>query len=159
MAPIMSDTGLNAETICQVGFVVRDIERTAQQFCEVFGLPKPPIIVTPGHEIAKTTYQGQPSEATARLAFFNTGQVQVELIEPDEKPSVWRDFLEQHGEGVHHIAFAVPDTAAATKYLANFGAAVSQQGLYSDGSGMYTYMDTVPLLGTMIELLENFKKS
>src|SRR5258707_132420 len=117
----MSDSALNPEMICQVGFIVRDIESTAQRFSEVFGLPRPKIHVTPGHEIAETTYQGEPSDATAKLAFFNTGQVQIELIEPDEKPSVWRDFLEQHGEGVHHIAFQVPDTKMATNHLAKSG--------------------------------------
>jgi hypothetical protein len=154
----MTTIALNADAICQVGIIVRDIEHTVQQFCKVFGFPKPPIIVTPGYEVAKTTLQGQPSEATAKLAFFNTGQLQVELIEPDEKPSVWRDFLEHHGEGIHHLAFQVADTAAATNHLAKFGIGVSQQGLYSDGSGMYSYMDSVPALGMMIELLENFSR-
>jgi catechol 2,3-dioxygenase-like lactoylglutathione lyase family enzyme len=154
----MSSQGLNADMICQVGFIVRDIERTAQKFCEVFGFPKPPIMVTPGYERAKTTYQGQPSDATAKLAFFNTGQLQIELIEPDEKPSVWRDFLDAHGEGVHHIAFRVPDTERATRYLDEHGIPVLQQGLYSDGSGMYTYVDSAPVLGVMLELLENFAR-
>src|SRR5258707_6769523 len=94
----MSDSALNPEMICQVDFIVRDIESTTQRFSEVFGLPRPNIHVTPGHEIAETTYQGEPSDATAKLAFFNTGQVQIELIEPDEKPSVWRDFLEHTGK-------------------------------------------------------------
>jgi methylmalonyl-CoA/ethylmalonyl-CoA epimerase len=154
----MSDAALNPEMICQIGFIVRDIERTAERFREVFGFPRPEIIVTPGHEIAETTYQGEPSDATAKLAFFNTGQVQIELIEPDEKPSVWRDFLEQHGEGVHHIAFQVPDTKMATNRLAESGIGICQQGLYSDRSGMYTYMDSTPALGMMIELLETFSR-
>jgi methylmalonyl-CoA/ethylmalonyl-CoA epimerase len=154
----MASNGLNAETICQVGLIVRDIESASQRLAEILGFPKPPIIVTPGYDRAKTTLHGEPSEATAKLAFFNTGQVQIELIEPDEKPSVWRNFLEQHGEGVHHIAFGVKDTEATTKHLSQFGINVAQQGLYSDGSGMYTYMDSAPALGTMIELLESFSR-
>ncbi len=154
----MSSQNLNAEMICQVGFIVHNIERTARKFCEVFGFPEPPVIVTPGYERAKTTYQGQPSGATAKLAFFNTGQLQIELIEPDENPSVWRDFLDEHGEGVHHIAFRVKDTGQTTLYLADHNIPVLQQGLYSDGSGMYTYLDSAPVLGVMLELLENFAK-
>jgi methylmalonyl-CoA/ethylmalonyl-CoA epimerase len=86
----MSHKDLKPETICQVGFIVRDIEHTAQKFCEVFGFPKPAMIVTPGHERSQTTCRGQPSEAAAKLVFFNAGQIQLELIEPDEKPSVAR---------------------------------------------------------------------
>ena len=33
-----------------------------------------------------------------------------------------------------------------------------QQGLFVDGSGMYTYVDSAPQLGVMVELLENFPK-
>lgn len=154
----MSHQDLNAEMICQVGFIVRDIDRAVQKFCEVFGFPKPEIVVTPGYERVKTTYEGQPSEATAKLAFFSTGQLQIELIEPDEKPSVWRDFLDQHGEGVHHIAFGVRDTERVAQYLAGHDVNVMQQGLYSDGSGMYTYLDSAPVLGVMLELLESFAK-
>ncbi|MCC6616381.1 MAG: VOC family protein [Anaerolineae bacterium] len=155
----MSHPNLKAETICQVGIIVHDIERTAQKYCEVFGFPPPQIVETAGFAQSKTTYNGQPSEATAKLAFFNAGQVTIELIQPDEKPSVWREFLEQHGEGVHHIAFQIKDTEAVTGYLAENGAGIAQQGLYSDGSGVYTYVDTGPLLGTMFELLENFPRS
>jgi methylmalonyl-CoA/ethylmalonyl-CoA epimerase len=154
----MTNKDLNPELICQVGMIVRDIESASQRLAGVLGFPKPPIIVTLGYDHAKTTFHGQPSEATAKLAFFDTGQVKIELIEPDEKPSVWRDFLEQHGTGVHHIAFGVKDTAAATKHLVQFGIDVCQQGLYSDGSGLYTYVDSAPVLGMMIELLESFNR-
>ena len=154
----MSSPDLKSELICQVGFIVHDIESTAQKFCEVFGFPKPQIFSTPGYEKVKTTYKGERSEATAKLAFFNTGQLQIELIEPDEKPSVWRDFLNEHGEGVHHIAFRVDDTNKTTDYLAQHDIGVLQQGLYSDASGMYTYLDSIPRLGVMLELLENYKR-
>jgi len=45
-----------------------------------------------------------------------------------------------------------------TKHLEQFGIGVSQQGLYSDASGMYTYVDSAPALGVMLELLENFNR-
>ena len=42
-------------------------------------------IVTDGYDVALTEYNGQPSNATAKLAFFNVGDnVTIELIEPDE---------------------------------------------------------------------------
>ena len=78
------------------------------------------------------------------------------MIEPDEQPSVWRDYLNEHGESVHHIAFMVQDTENVVKYLAEYGIAVLQQGLYSDGTGVYTYVDSAPQLGVMLELLQAF---
>ena len=151
-----ADKGIGTDIVCQVGIIVNDIEATSQRLSDVLGLQKPPILETPGYEQVKTTYNGEPSEATAKLAFFNTGQVQIELIEPDEKPSVWRDYLEAKGEGAQHIAFQVKDTKRATDYLAQHGITIAQQGLYSDASGMYTYVASDALLGTTIELLENY---
>lgn len=154
----MAEPALKPEMLCQVGLVVNDIAATARKYADTFGLPMPEISETLGYDKSKTTLNGAPSEATAKLAFLQTGQLVVELIQPDEKPSVWRDFLNKNGEGVHHIAFRVADTKAAEAALATHGIKAEQQGLYSDGSGMYTYLDSIPHLGVTLELLENFKK-
>jgi len=154
----MSAPVLDTEKLCQVGFVVHDVVATAKKYVEAFGLPEPTFIETPGYAASKTIVNGEPSEATAKLAFFQTGQLVIELIQPDEKPSVWRDFLDKNGEGVHHIAFRVADTKATEAALAKEGMPVLQQGLYADASGMYTYLDSAPQLGVMIELLENFAR-
>jgi hypothetical protein len=50
----------------------------------------------------------------------------------------------------------VKDTDGTVKYLKDHGIGVLQQGLYSDASGMYTYVDSLPVLGVMLELLQNF---
>lgn len=154
--PFDRSTGIGTDVICQVGVIVKDVRATAARVSAVLGLPQPPIIQTPGYDKAKTMYRGAPSEATAKLAFFDFGQVQIELIEPDAEASVWRDYLEAKGEGPQHIAFQVDDTRAVTDYLAGHGIDVIQQGLYADGSGMYTYLDSDVLLGATIELLESF---
>ena len=148
--------GIGTDVICQVGIIVEDIVATSQRVSEVLHLPQPDIIETPGYAVSKTIYRGAPSEATAKLAFFDTGQVQIELIAPDEKPSVWRDFLEAKGEGAQHIAFRIKDTTAVTDYFSQHGIEVVQQGLFADGSGMYTYLDSDGALGTTVELLESF---
>lgn len=155
-APFPADRGIGTDTVCQIGIIVHDIQATAQRLVDLFAFAPPQIMETPGYAVTETTYKGEPSEATAKLAFFNTGQVVLELIEPDEKPSVWRDWLDANGEGAQHIAFQVKDTPQIVRYLAQFGITVLQQGLYGDRSGMYTYMDSAAKLGTTIELLESF---
>lgn len=154
--PFPADKGLGTDIVRQVGIIVHDIERTARRFSAVLGVPMPNILTTLGYDVARTTYKGQRCDATAKLAFFDFGQVQVEMIQPDEKPSVWRDWLDANGEGAQHIAFRVENTQRAVDHLAKFGIGILQQGLYSDGGGMYTYMDSQAQLGTTLELLENF---
>jgi archaellum component FlaG (FlaF/FlaG flagellin family) len=83
------------------------------------------------------------------------GQVSLELIEPIGGPSTWREFLDEKGEGVHHIAFFVKDTGEAVRFLDGVDISVVQQGDYT--GGRYTYMDSASALGVALELLENFE--
>ncbi len=154
--PFPSDKGIGTDVVCQVGMVVNDIQKTADRYRQVLDMPEPNWVQTPSYEIVETTFMGEPSEATAKLAFFNFGQAQLELIQPDSLPSVWRNYLNEKGDSVHHIAFQV-DTERAIEHFAKFGIGVAQQGLYGDRSGVYTYMDSEEKLGVIIELLESFK--
>lgn len=136
--------------------VVRDVAATAKRFADVFGLPVPSIHTT--DELAKTNmrYRGNPSEARAKLAFFNMGSLSLELIEPVGGPSTWKEFLDKKGEGVHHIAFEVPDTEAEGANLASRGIPLTQKGDYT--GGRYAYFESEPQLAVALELLQNFKK-
>ena len=150
----MTGQGLSKFTFCQVGLVVRNIERSAQAYSQALGLPVPEIILTDPLEVAHTNYRGSPSEGRAKLAFFNLGQVSIELIEPVGGPSTWQEFLDTKGEGVHHLAFQIKDTGQVVEFLADQGVSFVQQGDYT--GGMYTYLDATKPLGVILELLENF---
>jgi methylmalonyl-CoA/ethylmalonyl-CoA epimerase len=150
---MMDNAALGTHIVCQVGLIVRDIERSIETYSRVFGTPKPEIVVTDGPEIAHTRFKGQPTDARAKLAFFEMGQVSLELIEPVGGPSTWQEFLDEKGEGVHHIAFIVEDTDEAVKFLEEEGVGVVQQGDYT--GGRYTYLDSASALGVVLELLEN----
>mgnify|MGYP005839661831 CR=1 FL=1 len=157
-SPFPGDTGIGTDIVIQVGLVAEDITVMANRYREVLGLPEPRWVETPGVEITETTFKGEPTEARAKLAFFDFGQAQLELIQPDHVPSVWRNYLNDKGDSAHHIAFRVQDTQKAVEHFAKHGIGVLQQGLYGDRSGMYTYMDSEASLGVIFELLENFSQ-
>ena len=150
----MSENGIGTHIVTQVGLVVKDIEHSIDMFCDVFGLPRPNVIVTDEYELSRTQYRGQPSMARAKLAFFDFGQVQLELIEPGPEPSTWKEELDAKGEGIHHIAFQIKGTDQVVAYLEGKGIPLVQQGHYT--GGMYSYMDGSQKLGMILELLENF---
>jgi methylmalonyl-CoA/ethylmalonyl-CoA epimerase len=154
--PFPADRGIGTDIVCQVGLVVNNIKQSAACYREVLELPEPRWVDTPGYEITEMTFMGKPSEATAKLAFFDFGQAQLELIEPDQTPSVWRNYLNAKGNSAHHVAFQVQDTQRAIDHFARYGIGVAQQGLYGDRSGIYTYMDSEAALGIIFELLETF---
>lgn len=140
----------------QVGLVVRDVEASAKRFAEVFGLAVPTPHLTDGLDKTNMRHRGKPSEARAKLAFFNMGSLSLELIEPVGGPSTWKEFLDTKGEGVHHIAFEVPDSEAEERTLGGHGIPLVQKGDYT--GGRYAYFEAESKLGVALELLQNFNK-
>ncbi len=149
----MADPALGNDTIVQVGIIVADIEARARDWSEILGLPMPTIMTTDTVDVARTEYGGAPSPARARLAFFHLGQVDVELIEPIDGPSTWRDQLNQHGASLHHIAFRIKGMSEKLAYLEGHGIPLIQRGEYT--GGRYAYLDATGKLGTILELLES----
>ena len=149
---------LGTNVVTQVGFIVKDIEATKKKFAEFFGVEPPPHFDGGKYEITKTAYMGAPApEANALLAFFDVGPgVQLELIQPNGVKSTWQDFLDEHGEGFHHIAFVVKDTDEKIIAAEKFGMQCVQRGKYGDGSGEYAYLDATKDLKCIIELLESY---
>jgi 4-hydroxyphenylpyruvate dioxygenase-like putative hemolysin len=142
---------LDSATVVQIGIIVKDAEKTASHYAEVFGIPKPAVVPIADDAFANTNYRGQSSTAKGKAAFFDLGPVQMELIEPVGTPSTWEEFLRTHGEGIHHIAFKTMDMDAARKFLASKGMDTIQSGAW-DG-GQYTYIESTQQLGTILELL------
>ena len=147
------DNPLGTTTVTQVAIVVRDIEAKARAWAHILGLPMPAVIVTDPVEVAQTEYRGQPSPARAKLAFFQLGQVSLELIEPIGGPSTWQEHLDAHGESLHHIAFQIQGMQDKLAYLDANGIPLVQRGEYK--GGRYAYVDGTQALGVVLELLEN----
>ncbi|QSF46304.1 VOC family protein [Paenibacillus tianjinensis] len=142
--------------VTQIGILVNDVEKVSAAYAEFFGLEQPEIIITDTADIAQTHYNGGPTEARAKLAFFDMGSLQLELIEPDHQPSTWRDYLNEHGEGPHHIAFVIEGMQEKIMLLEGKGFPLQQKGEYT--GGRYAYMDTFKELKVLVELLENDKQ-
>ena len=150
---MMTEQTLGTTTITQVGIIVQDIEVKARAWAEVLDLPMPEIMITDTYERAQTEYNGRPSDARAKLAFFHLGQVDLELIEPVGKPSTWKDQLDEHGDSLHHIAFEIKGMSEKVAYLDTKGLKLVQRGEYT--GGRYAYIDGNARLGAILELLEN----
>lgn len=90
------DPGL--KKVVQVAIVVRDIEATARLWAELLDVPMPPISTTrPGNEV-KEIYRGKPTEGQTKLTFFNLGQVVIELMQPINEGTSWKEFLDTKGK-------------------------------------------------------------
>jgi len=154
LSPSTSTKLLGTDEMVQVGIVVKDIEKASRAYAEILGMEVPAWFLTDTVDRAHTEFRGQPSEARAKLAFFKLKNITLELIEPVGGPSTWREFLDEHGEGVHHIAFEVKGMEEKVKLLAERGLPLLQKGDYE--GGRYAYVDGTRRLAVILELLENF---
>jgi methylmalonyl-CoA/ethylmalonyl-CoA epimerase len=149
----MNKSLLKDKPITQIGLVVNDIEKAARAWSEALGAAVPEIIITAPAEVARTEYMGEPSTARAKLTFFHIGSIMLELIEPIEGNSTWKDHLEGHGPSLHHIAFEVDNIKDLVANLGNDEMTLVQRGEFE--GGRYAYLDGQEHFGAIIELLEN----
>jgi methylmalonyl-CoA/ethylmalonyl-CoA epimerase len=82
-----------------IGIAVKSIENSLPYYEKVLGL--------------KCYNIEEVADQKVKTAFFKVGQTKIELLEPLSEDSTIAKFIENKGEGVHHIAFAVPDVADA----------------------------------------------
>lgn len=151
--PTYHDPGL--KRIVQVAIVCRDIEATSKRWAALLGMEAPKINTTrPGKEV-RMIVRGKPSDARVKLAFFQTGQVVLELLQPLGGDSNWQEGLDKNGESVHHIGFEVEDLDKSLKACEKLGFPNVHQGRYDSDDGTYVYMDSKNQLGVTVELLHS----
>lgn len=150
---------LDTNMLTQVGFIVRNLEESREKFAHFFGVALPPICDGGEYAVTGTTVNGMPApKANCRMAFFAAGgSVQIELIEPNGEKSTWQDFLDEHGEGIHHIAFNIKGMGQKLIACENAGMQCLQHGKYGNAGGEYAYVDATKDLKCILELLENYE--
>ncbi len=137
------------EGVIQVCVVVRDLEQSMENYQHLIGMGpwqvfsvKPPAL--------SGTLRGKPEAYGMKVALAKVGAIQWELIEPLDGPSIYREFLEQKGEGLHHVKFAVDDHDKSIADFAGHGIGVLMGGTIGDRG--YSYMDTESALGFILEV-------
>lgn len=61
------------------------------------------------------------ADQKVKTAFFMVGKTKIELLEPTSEDSTIAKFIENRGEGVHHIAYATKDLNEALKEVESKG--------------------------------------
>jgi methylmalonyl-CoA/ethylmalonyl-CoA epimerase len=97
-----------------VAIVVRDTEAALRTFGARLGLG-----------VAKSELLGQPH---VRLTYLDVGNSYLQLVEPLGQELELARWLEEHGEGLHHVCFAVDDPLVAAAALAPPGAPAPSAG-------------------------------
>ena len=129
--------------------VVHDIDR-AQAFYEAAGIG-PWHDYPPLHEYTELDMPDPDGFRALQYRYAWVGEQQIQLCRPGPEPTPQRRFLDEHGEGVFHVGFEVPDADAAE---ASVGLPVLMRGRRANGSG-FTYFDTAEQAGVGLEIRQS----
>jgi hypothetical protein len=138
--------------IFQMAYVVEDIEAAMQRWIEQLGVG--PWFLLEHFTGERATYRGAPAEADVALAMAYAGHMLLELIAPnDDKPSVYREAIEQRGYGFHHFGVGSLDYDADVARHREQGHDLAFEAWVPTG-GRVAYMDTTAELPGYVEVIE-----
>ena len=142
--------------VYQIGVVVRDLDKAVHMLTQLFGIGpfRETVFPPPGRGDMDRRYRGQPGDFVYRQAFADLGNVELEVIQPLMGDSIWTDFLEKHGEGIHHIRFNTYDIAQLAEYLADEGIATLMSGSGIRPGTSWANFDTEGAIGFTIEVMQ-----
>lgn len=96
-----------------IGIAVRDIHAANEHYTTLLGVPP---------------YKSEEVVSEHVItSFFKVGETKIELLQATHEDSAIAKFIEKRGEGMHHIAYDVPNIAVAMQYFAEQGYTLLQQ--------------------------------
>lgn len=139
------DIGIEIPEISQIAFVVEDLDEAMERYRRILGIEPWEVyyIGPPEHE--EGYYCGEPTTPAFDIGYAECDDLEIEIIEPLKGQSVHRDFLDEHGEGIHHIAcFEFDDPYEVAKRITDAGIPIVQEGKWYDTH--YIYFDTTEIM-------------
>ena len=135
-----------------IGVVVRDMDRVTKYY-ESLGLgPFEP--VGSGVKRLEQKMLGKHVDILTLITprIGRVGQIKMELIQPLGGESLWQEFLDTKGEGVHHLAFYVDDINKEEAKLVERGLPILFHLRFQGGGGA-AYFDTRKFGGFITEIV------
>ena len=122
--------------IHHIGFVYKNGEEAVKQFKNLFGIEN----------------FNRIDMGVVKVARSMIGKLQIDLIEPQDKNSIFHTFLENGNVGLHHIGFLVENMDEKIKEWDSKGFKQVLGGIISPAK--FVYFDTTDILGHIIEFLQ-----
>ncbi len=135
--------------VLQVSVVVKDLDESMKKYWDEYGIGPWTIYAFNPSTVSDMTIRGKREDHAMRVALTDIGGFQWELIEPLDDKSVYAEFLKEHGEGLHHVAFGV-DYDEAMAFFKGKGVGVLQGGMWHGLE--YAYLETEDTLSVIAEI-------
>jgi methylmalonyl-CoA/ethylmalonyl-CoA epimerase len=107
----MANSGIiKVGRVCQVGIAVANTAPLVEALSSTFGFSDWSNELRGGIDAKGRSWK-------TNLTKSQWGQTEIELIQPVEGRIVQSSWMDKHGDGIHHIAFPVPDVKTATAQI------------------------------------------
>ena len=143
-----------SQKVMQLGYVFKDIKKQAKIMESLLGIP--PFAFSEG-EAGPIVYRGKESVVHVSLSISRYFNTQLELIQWNSGECLYKEFLDQGREGLHHISLFVQDLAKYMEEIRKMGIEIIQSG--ETGPSHWAYLDTEETFGVIIEVQEIMSSS
>jgi methylmalonyl-CoA/ethylmalonyl-CoA epimerase len=135
---------MKIKRIAHLGIVVRDLDAALELFTGALPLDL----------VHTEDYQGM------KVGFIPVGDSSIELLQDVSGSSGVKKFLENNGEGIHHIAFEVDDIEQAVAELREKGVKLIDEKPRAGAHGMsVAFMHPKATHGVLMELVQPMGKN
>ena len=138
-------------SIVEVCIVTHDCERTMAGLVRL-GIGPFRVYTFDGDSVTAPVYKGQASPFSLRVCFAINGGLTWEIMQPLQGRTIMQEFLDAHGEGIHHVAFdckGAPWEQRISSFAAR-GFTSVQSGRWLDQNS-FSFFDTEPATATCFE--------
>jgi glyoxalase/bleomycin resistance protein/dioxygenase superfamily protein len=138
-------------SLIEICFVTADYRRTMEGLVRL-GIGPWRVYTFDSTTVTDRTYHGGAADYAIKVCFADIGDMAVEIMQPLYGPSIFQEFLDQHGEGIQHIAFDCEQRPwdKRTDQFVGRGFPLVQSGSFM-GQNAFGFFGTESATGTTFE--------
>ncbi|MCF8008648.1 MAG: methylmalonyl-CoA epimerase [Halanaerobiales bacterium] len=129
--------------IDHIGIAVKNIDSSLKFYKDTLGLE------FKGTEILK--------ERGLKVAFLQTGESKIELLEPISEDSTISKFIDKKGEGIHHLAIYAKDLDQKVESMQEKGTKFIGEANTGAGGKKIIFIHPKTTNGVLLELCQNLE--
>ncbi len=123
-----------------VGIAVRDLEAALKLFRDTLDMP--------------SVKEGEMPARGVRVAALAAGRSYIEVIQPASENSPFAKHIEEHGEGLHHVALWSDDVNGDVGKLRDLGVALEDREPRAGFTGWLSYLRAEAFDGAVVEIVQ-----
>jgi methylmalonyl-CoA/ethylmalonyl-CoA epimerase len=133
-----------------ISYVVKDVNVAAHHFNVIMGFQFNRQFDA---VFANGMVRGKAAHFEAKIAVAELGTFAFELLQPVKGNTIWKEFLDEKGEGMHHFGALVTDLDSEISRFKALGVDLLQWG--ETEHAKVAFFDTSKTTGMLLELIQH----